>query len=387
MPNRATAVNPSVLRWARERAGLSLPEVAVRVNKDAAIIANWEAGTEAPTFNQLEDLAARLYKRPVALFFFPNPPDEEDARSQFRTLPESERDALAPDTRYALREALGYLESLREFTGDSSPARALITRDMRPGRNEDAVQFAGRVRSYLNVPLDRQSLWSGSAGALKQWRRSIEDAGVFVFKRSFKQESINGFCIHDEALPLIVINNSTLPSRQIFTLFHELGHLLHAVSGITKEDTGYIERLPGRAHAIEVFCNRFASEFLAPTPTFPWDDFRESDLDSFVQTQARRYNVSRTVILRKLLDRGLVDQGSYESKTAQWNLEFRRAREGRTGGGNYYATQASYLGESFLRLAFNQYYRGKVSLEQLAGHLRVKARNVARLEDYAVRAE
>ena len=98
---------------------------------------------------------------------------------------------------------------------------------------------------------------------------------------------------------------------------------------------------------------------------------------------AHRFNVSREVILRRLLDRGLVDEATYSKWTAQWNKEFAQSRAN-SSGGNYYATQATYLGRSFLQLAFSRFHAGALSVEQLASHLGVRARSVARLEDFAL---
>jgi len=386
MRQRVTALNPVILRWARERSGLSLAAVAARFKKAPDTIADWESGAEAPTFRQLEQLAEHLYKRPLAIFFFPSPPDEEDPSNRFRTLPQSELEALDPDTRYAVREALAFQESIRELTGGSNAATALITRDIRPVPQEPVEELASRVRSYLGVSLEAQSSWRGSEDAFKQWRKSIETAGIFALKRSFKQRDVFGFCMYDDTFPIIIINNNASHSRQVFTVFHELAHLLYSISGITKQDMSYIDHLSGRSHEVEVLCNRFAGEFLVPSSSFPWADFRRTNLDDFVHSQAIHYNVSREVILRRLLDRRLVSQAIYLRKSDQWNLEYQRSRHGRAGG-NYYATQAAYLGETFLRLAFTQYRLGKVSIEELASYLRIKARNVARIEDFVVRGE
>jgi Zn-dependent peptidase ImmA (M78 family) len=383
---RATAINPLMLRWARERSGMTLAEVAARFKKAPDTIENWESGADAPTFRQFEQLAEQLYKRPLAIFFFPSPPEEEDAGSRFRTLPQSEVEALEPDTRYALREALAFQESIRELTAGIRASTALVVRDIRPLPHEPVEQLAGRVRYYLGVPLDTQFTWRGSEDAFKQWRRSVESVGVFALKRSFKQNDVFGFCLSDDAFPIIIINNSTAHSRQVFTLFHELAHLLYSVSSITMQDMTFIDHLSGRSHDIEVLCNRFAAEFLVPSSSFPWADFRRANLDTFVRSQATRYNTSREVILRRLLDRGLVSQGVYQRKSAQWNAEYLNSRQGRAGG-NYYATHAAYLGETFLRLAFTQYRLGKLSLDELADHLRIKGRNVGRFEDFVVKGE
>ncbi|KKL56723.1 hypothetical protein LCGC14_2242570, partial [marine sediment metagenome] len=39
-----------------------------------------------------ERLAYEIYKRPLALFFFPEPPEEETPKESFRTLPQEEID-------------------------------------------------------------------------------------------------------------------------------------------------------------------------------------------------------------------------------------------------------------------------------------------------------
>ncbi len=69
--------------------------------------------------------------------------------------------------------------------------------------------------------------------ALKLWRRAIEAHGVFVFKDSFKQGAISGFCLRHDEFPIILINNSTTKTRQTFSLLHEL-FLLFNRSGISR---------------------------------------------------------------------------------------------------------------------------------------------------------
>ena len=70
-------INPAIIKWARERSGYTLEEVANSLNKDVETISNWESGSSAPTNAQLEKLADKC-KRPIALFFFPEVPQEPD---------------------------------------------------------------------------------------------------------------------------------------------------------------------------------------------------------------------------------------------------------------------------------------------------------------------
>jgi Zn-dependent peptidase ImmA (M78 family) len=383
MTVRASAVNPSILRWARERAGLSITQVAEALGRSAESIAAWESGEQAPTYRQLEILARGLYKRPLAVFFFPQPPAEKEITTEFRTLPESESARLETDTLFALREARAWQLALPELTTGLEGPSELITDVIKPGPEYQTERLAEDVRSFLKVPLQRQQSWQGAEQALKEWRAAVEAVGVFVFKRSFQQREISGFCLHDERHPLIVINNGTAHTRQIFTLFHELGHLLFGVSGITTRHQAYLSSLPGDARAVEVACNRFAAEYLVPSKAFPWALFRDVDLDTAVEITATQFNVSREVILRRLLDSRVIDSGTYEEKVDEWAEDY--FRNGGGGGGSYYANQGTYFSPAFLNAAFYQYHSGNLSLGDLADRLGMKAQNVGRFEEFLLK--
>src|SRR3546814_6034393 len=78
-------INPALLIWARERAGLSRDEALLRFRR----LAEWEAGEAGPTYPQLEQLS-EAFKVPIAVFFFPEPPNVPAINETFRTLPEAE---------------------------------------------------------------------------------------------------------------------------------------------------------------------------------------------------------------------------------------------------------------------------------------------------------
>ena len=357
---------------------MTVEDAAARISKSPDDLVAWEAGERFPTYNQLEALAERVYHRPVALFFLPEPPEEHPPVSEFRTLPEPEKASLDADTLLALREAWSFRESIRQLSEGESPAERQIWRDLRSSLG-DASVLASRAREYLGVPLAQQMSWRSMSDAMGKWRDLVEAAGVFVFKRSFDQRDVSGFCLDDPEFPVVVINNSTSFSRQIFTLFHELAHVLFDVSGITKVDSSFVDRLSGEAGRIEVACNRFAAEFLVPPDAFPWAEFQRPPYDEAIAAVARRFKVSREVILRRLLDAHRVTSAEYREKVWAWFQEFQGMERG--SGGHYYNTQAAYLGRAFLDLAFSQFYAGRLSLPELAEHLGMKARNVGRLEE------
>lgn len=353
------------------------------LGKTADLVSKWESGDAAPSYAQLERIAYKLYKRPLAVFFFPEPPVEKDPKTEFRLLPPSELERLQRDTLLAVREGRAYQESLRELTGGENPAEKKIFQDIKPNRFRSLEALCAKVRDQLSVSLEEQKSWDSITDAFKNWRDAVESNGVFVFKRSFKQRDVSGFCLFDNEFPIIVINNSTSYSRQIFSLFHELAHILYSISGVTKDDMSYLDDLPRTDRQLEIACNKFAASLLVPDADFLSGTRAQLPTDAVVKELADLYKVSREVILRRFLDKGLVDQREYEEKASQWRKEYES--RGRAGGGMYYATMATYLGRRFLGLAFACYYSGHCSLQDLASHLNVRTRNVGRLEEFVTR--
>ncbi len=383
MPKRTVGIQPSILRWARESAGYSVEQVAGRIKRSPAEVAAWESGAGTPTYPQLERLAYQVYKRPLATFFLPEPPQEPALRQEFRTLPEFELSELAPDTRYRLRFAQALQLSLYELNDGVNPAEHKLFHDIGLDAEADIRRSASRIRKHLGVTVTMQASWKSTDEALKEWRNLIQDHGVFVFKHAFKQREISGFCLTDPEFPLIYLNNSSAKTRQIFSLFHELAHVLLHVNAISKWDQSYVGHLPRREQRIERFCNAIAAEILMPS-----DDFArltagiEQVDEAVVEKLAKRYHVSRESVLRRFLDQKSVDQAFYESVVRRWAAEADKTEPGRESRGNYYATQATYLGERYLRLVFSRHYQGRLSLEQVADYLGVRTRTVAGLETF-----
>ena len=249
-------INPAIIKWARERSGYTLEEVANSLNKDVETISNWESGSSAPTYAQLEKLADKC-KRPIALFFFPEVPQEPDLVKRL-ALRSSEIEALSPNIRLLLRHAAARQISLMELNMGVNPAETKIFRDLHAQLDAPVADIARQTREYLDISVETQASWSNPTKALEIWRDHIEEKGIFVFKDAFRSDVVAGFCLVHDEFPVIYLNNSMSHAKQIFTLFHELGHLLFRRNGITRR-----VRIGGKK--VERFCNRYAAEFLVPS--------------------------------------------------------------------------------------------------------------------------
>ena len=391
MADRATGINPEMLRWAREQAGYPTVEsVASRLKRPVADIEAWESGSQFPTWRQLERVARNVYRRPTAIFFLPSPPSEKTPVAEFQRLPKAAIEDLEPDTWFALRQAKARrfdLEELAQF--DDSKERLILGDFAQNADNVNAADLAAGVRKYLHIKLESQLGWQSERVALENWRNAIQEAGVWVFKRPFIQSDIAGFCLYDRRQPLIYLNRAYSIGRQMLTLFNQLAHLLFKFSHLERWDIGhYIGSLEGDDRDAEDICSRVASEVLIPTKHFLENVTvgAMSVIDELVlMSVARKYRVGKEVALRKYLDQGFIDLWQYNEKVKEWN-EAELAAASKSGGGNYYAIQRANLGTKYTGLVFRGFYQGAYEVDQLVEYLGVRTSNVANLESWLHRS-
>jgi Zn-dependent peptidase ImmA (M78 family) len=319
---------------------------------------------------------------PIAVFFFPEPPAVPNIGETFRTLPTTEFDRIPTKVRLLLRKGKALQLNLMELTWGQNPAARLIIRDLSFTARMDLREMAVRVREYLGVPLEEQHAWTDDDTALKHWRDALFSAGIYVFKDAFRVEEFSGFCLYDDVFPLIYVNNSSAKTRQMFTLFHELAHLLFHTSGIDTIHDEFIPALADNAQRIEILCNRFAAEFLFPEAAFLAAIRGLQASEAVAERLAASFHVSREVVFRRFLDRGMIGQRAYDGAVARWAEQ----RQGGGSGGDYYWTKLAYLGREYVSLALSQYRQNRIDERQLADYLDTKPKNLAGIEDYFARS-
>lgn len=382
------SLNADIIAWARERAGYKSGDP--RILKDFPKLDDWESGNGRPTYPQLERLADKL-KVPVSVFYFPERPDLPDIEETFRTLGTTILDDIPPKIRLLLRKARAFQIGLDELNLGRNPAARMITKELQPTISSSVDTIAKDVRSFLGVSLEVQLSWKDVDIAFKEWRKAFYISGVYVFKDAFGQENnlYSGFSLYDYEFPVIYVNNSTARTRQIFTLFHELAHLLFTTSGVDTDNDNFIDTLQDDNRRIEIICNRLAAKTLVPDEFFN-DYFEEifgfrrisEDSRGLASDMANQLNVSREMIYRKLLDRELISQMEYRDAAKAWAEQ----RMTRKGGGNKYYSWITYLGREYISLAFQRYYQNRITYEQLGDYLDIKPKNLNKLEDYLVRS-
>ncbi len=374
MPHEKLPINKDVLIWARTSIGLSVDDVAHKFyNKTSKDIQEWEKGITSPTYSQLERLAHEIYKRPLAVFFFPEVPSEGSPKTEFRTLPDAVLNELPPDLIKLYRRGKLFQLYLEELYEGQKPVQPSLIDSF---ELNERLDFAS-IRRELGITIEEQAGWHSTETAFKQWRDAFEAKGVFVFKDAFKNDEYSGFCLYDEKYPVIIVNNSMPDSRQVFTLFHELAHLLFRSGGVDFRSRGVVRSFEGYYLNTEIACNRFANLFLVPQDTF--DSFRFERTESYFERLADYFSVSREVILRNCFDRGFVNEQYYSEMSAKW-IEQAKEHKEEGSGGNYYYSQRAYLGDKYIGLVYGKYYQNKITIDTVAEYLNVKVKNLPAFE-------
>jgi len=376
MAEKITSINPAILVWARDVSGTTLQEAQDKFGVDK--ITAWESGNDHPTYSQLQQLG-KFYRKPIAVFFFPEPPVYVDIPASCRTLPVDIDTVFNRDITKVVDWARAMQLNLYELNDGVNPSTQQI--------NSISFDFssiattANQLRNIFGTSISKQESLKSAEKAFEHWRDCLYDIGVYVFKAAFKDNSVSGFCLYDDVFPIICINNSLAHARQIFTLFHEVYHLIMQNSGIDLIEKSY------NANHIEWHCHEFAGTFLVPKNDFLQSIGNRTINDELIETFSKKYSVSREVILRKLFDLSRIDYSLFSEKSNEYKEDYLRItkldEQGRKkGGGNYYSNQTAYKGKHYLELSYSKYYQQQISLIQLSQYLGMKVNSVRELASW-----
>ena len=353
MAETLSGVNGDIIRWAREFYNMSPDEAAQAIGVDLSRYMNWEAGKEHPTYAKLKKISD-VFRKPTAVFFFPEPPQLPSIKGDLRTLPDEIVNSFSKNVIIQFEKAKAYQLSLEELYGIKESI--IAQRDRFP---KDIEQLCSFIRMQLEFPISAQKARKSTKVVFEIFREKFYDLGIYVFKDAFKDNRISGICLNDDHFPVIIINNSMSFARQNFTLFHELYHLISDTSGaeIIRDDY-------------------YVADFKLEIKKKPLDEDRIAELSTL-------YSVSKEAIMYKLYMMGKISPAEYNDlKELFYGDAIRNGgkKKGQLGGGNHYYTQLAYLGQRYTGDVFKQYFSGKIDSIQASEMLHSKVDHLPNLE-------
>ena len=346
-------VNGNVIKWAREFLNISLEEATKSLHVTFEKYSAFEDGTDFPTYPKLKEIS-NLFKKPIGIFFLNEPPNI-DIKADLRSLSESVKEGLSKKILLSLEKAKFYQENLKELY-ENRDCEFFKYKYNTENINELAVQ----VRKIIRFPLSVQKERKYAKVLLELLREKMYDLGIYIFKDSFGDDTVSGLCIYDENYPVIMLNNKMSFTRQVFTLFHEIYHLIKKISGIEIMEDDFMLNLQEDQKDLESKCDQFANEFLIPT-----DDFKE---------------VIKQFEINELTENGYITPSDYYSYKQKMGLSDIRGRESKKTGGNPYYTKLSYLGQQYTKEIFTQLFTGRIDKFKASEFLGAKVDHLATFE-------
>jgi Zn-dependent peptidase ImmA (M78 family) len=288
-------VNPQVLKWAREEAGFDLSEIAEKINISIDEYKVWESDGENIPFGKLKTVAGQ-FKRQLAVFFLQQVPEKIVKPLDFRNL-KPLQSKLSRKVLMAMRDVAYFRQTALELQGESYWKGHYTWLNEIAEFRQDNDGFAHWLREKLDIGIDEQLAWKYDSHAFKSWRQAVEDRlGILVFQFSMPENEIQGFCYSDAYPYSIVVNSKLSYTSRLFTIFHELAHVVRLHSHMCLIDE------VNEKQREEFNCNAFAGNFLIPESYLI-----QTENLSEIQTYANKLRVSREVYLRQLKEKNKIN--------------------------------------------------------------------------------
>jgi len=373
-------VTKELITWARERAKLTVEQVATGLGVRPDKVIAWEGGRAHPTLRQAEGMAQRLHV-PFGYLFLSSPPKEEMPLPDLRTIANRPITDPSPELIEVTQDALRKQDWYREYrVAEGAEPLPFVGRYSVDG---GADQIADNMRRTLAVNDDLRHMARNWEEFLTLLARNAEGAGVLILRsgvvgnntrRPLDVREFRGFALSDSVAPIVFINAQDSKAAQIFTLTHELAHIWIGQSGVSNPD--YRMRARQQASPIDRFCDQVAAEVLVPIGDFTDRWSGQEDIDSNLWRLARRYRVSELVILRRAFEIGIVDEWEYEQ-----HFNPLAVRKGGGEGGSHYRNVLVRNSRTFTLSLLAAATGGRVSYRDSATLLNVNMASVPALYD------
>lgn len=381
-------INPVLLRWARERASLSLDLASEKLKIKPEQLQSWEDGKAQPSFTQLMNIS-KVYTRPVTVFYLSEPPNDFMTLRDYRRLPGviaplNESPQLNIEIRKAYYRRQVALE-LIELLGEKYPKL-----EYRIALSQNPEEIGEELRELLSISLEKQISWRDDYQAWNTWRKALENIGVLVFQASkIDVYEMRGFAISERPLPTVVVNKKDSPKGRIFSMMHELAHIFLGDSSVSGVDLNNYTLAPEEKRA-EVFCNHVAAAILLPKSAFETDvelkkyDAADDWTDTSVQLLAKRFNISREAIWRRLLTLGKIANQVYLDKRSELNRQRQVERDEEEPSKirlKHHIKVLSSIGTFYPELVLNSYYQEKITSSTVSEYLGLKLKHLPKVEN------
>lgn len=346
-------VQPGVLIWARETAGLDVEAAADRLGVRPERVREWESGETVPTIGQVRAMS-KAYYRPLAALFMSEPirneklaqlPDFRRSEKQAQILSRALQDGIMRARRQ--REAvLGIAEELELPAAETD---ALFSLDIKRTSEDLGVE----LRKYLEMHDLSKTVITNPYELLRTLIRRAESLNVMVMQvQRVEINDMRGFSFGDGPAPILALNGADWPRGKIFSLLHELAHVGFRSNGLCDLEHRSAEQ-------IERKCDEVAAAALMPQQEFAAliGDLRGSALNIEIAASiGNSFGASGEAAVLRMVELKRATWEDYwrlrpefQRAYQQFKAEEREQSEGKDPPPIFYQLRTRDLGRRFIR--------------------------------------
>jgi Zn-dependent peptidase ImmA (M78 family)/transcriptional regulator with XRE-family HTH domain len=387
MANKAY-ITAKVFKWARGSAkmteGVAASKVAVSIDR----LKEWENGDAFPSISQAQKLA-KAYRRPFALFFLPDVPNDFQPLQDFRKAGSKE---LSTSSVFIIREIRQKQAWISEVNKEN---------------NENKVPFIGRFTLKDNPQIIAKDILNEfninplnykSSNPILEWIEKGEAHGVFISRTSFihsrlklDSSEIQGFAIADNYAPFVFINSDDWNAPQLFILVHELAHLWIAETGISNDIEPTLSKSKDY-NPIELFCNEVAANALMPGEFMETLETKAFLNAKEIYSTAKAIGVSSFALLVRAFNLNIISLSTYRDLKHLVDIEFKeflkreeekkikQKQKEKPGGPNYFLLQLNRNSRLFTQTVLDAFRGGVIEPTMASNLLNVQVNKFPKLE-------
>ena len=356
-------VHPATLRWAVSQSGVD--PVAVAHKDGLAEFPQWLNATSplSLSFTKLSAIGSALQVPFGALVRSVVPESREDELIQYRTIDNHEVKASRN-----LRDTIAVMRNRQDWARDEMIAQGfgknLLVGSVPP--HVIASELAARIREELSLDAG----WcrhKSNAERFRFLRGKASDAGLMVMvdsrvgtssARRLDVREFRAFVLLDDVAPLIFVNRNDSYAAMLFSLLHEIGHVLLGSNEVYNDPSvggnNSVERKINQAVILTVVDDK--AEFCAYWKKMVADGVRVQDI---ADSCAKRYGLSALALTIHAHKLGLASDEDVQLVRAL-SEQHVTDTEVAGSGGNQNLTNASHLDTRFVRMIRDSVDRGSL---------------------------
>ncbi len=386
-------VAPEVIEWARQTARLDAQAAAKKLGVSEETLSKWESGDQQPTIKQLRK-ASKVYGRPLAVLLLADRPSDFDALRDYRSYRLVEEVGTSPALATEIRRAQTQREviaEIAEFSPGSVPESIPLPEI---SADADAEEIGTLLRGFLGFEEDTPRSTGDGNDSLRAWITAVESRGIIVIHtRRVPTGEVGGFSISEFPYPVIAVNGSDWPRQRLFTLAHELAHLVLNLGGVCDLHEYRPEKRRRPEDDLEARCNAIAAATLMPSATVlnlpavrtlsgpaTWelDDLR--DLSRPLGVSAESFLLRLITLVRATWDLYHELRPALRERYDEAQEDRRQRQRESEGGPSYYRVKARDLGHGYISSVLDAYANRSISSLDAADYLDVKHNQLPKLE-------